>query len=1099
MGRKPFQEATVLHAVSQLRDHSGPRRFLVADEVGLGKTLVAQGILQHLASGSRPFTVFYVCSSLTIANQNRDRLLEILPPADRKIASVNVDRPTLLPWADPPASNSFTLFTLTPGTLPMKGSSRGRVDERAAIWCLLREGLPDAGGSLRVLEERLKLVQDQTWRSAVDIRSQGVMLQRMKELSKPFMAEVRALLHLTGAGDRAVADALIRRIDEETQLATIQNLRQRLGRLGLGMMKPDLVILDEFQRFFEILEPFRATTDIERQAAPAEADEEPDDDDEDAHSLLRLLLGARGDEGAPAILLLSATPYRPPAGGIDGAGVRHYDQFFRLLEFLFGAQAKTEVPALRSLFRRYGTLLREAAPGSDEVVRLRDDIQARLFRVIARTERAGLLGAEGNVAAPERRSVELRPDDVRVYRHLWESAGDDDQSAVTPYWSSIPYPLQMMDQRYLFRKRATPAPIDGVSASPLVLHALQVRRYEELAPPHPRMRALLSEVAGPMLGLPWLPPSLPWWPLGVPFKDAVDAAPVGGLSKILLFSRFRAVPRAVASLISFDSERRLYAGARGRGRSYDYHARRRGGREESAPEPGLEALPAPSFNWQSRQRETGEREFDHPLLSLFVPAPRLGEIGDPQHIVGFARGDLRRADALESVAMELRAALAERSGGNVRVGEGGRTGNAWRALIRLERANDATWPLFRDALERWANQTKNQGAKTVVRAWLREGQSIGPLLSAPLTIAPGDLEDLSELALVGPGVVLHRAARRVFGGACDADLRMRRSVDIALGALRTYLDEPEFHLSLAVRDRSTPNHPDDVRRAIWHGNLEGALDEYFAVHAGLGTQAIDPGRERKALDALEQALAIRVSSIRVQSLESPEGFGLRCHAAMPFGLTPEKDERRNENGAETRPDSLRHAFNSPFRPFVLATTSIGQEGLDFHVYCDRLVHWDLPASPVDLEQRDGRINRYGGLAIRKVLARRHADCAAAIPVEGSPWLALTRALKETCEGMAPWWGTEEAVIHRTVFLPPLAKQEGELDRLLASLSHYRLALGQSDPEQLLRALHRRIEGAGTEAERAVLLAWLRDVRINLAPIRRNAAEGVAAVLRSAAD
>jgi hypothetical protein len=304
-----------------------------------------------------------------------------------------------------------------------------------------------------------------------------------------------------------------------------------------------------------------------------------------------------------------------------------------------------------------------------------------------------------------------------------------------------------------------------------------------------------------------------------------------------------------------------------------------------------------------------------------------------------------------------------------------------------------------------------------------------------------------------------------------------------------------------------------ARRATWlrrSGDPSSFVPTTFASTADsagdndrsavtLGTRAIDPGRERKALDALEQALAIRVSSIRVQSLESSEGFGLRCHAGMPFGLTPDKDERRDEDGAETRPDALRHAFNSPFRPFVLATTSIGQEGLDFHVYCDQLVHWDLPASPVDLEQRDGRINRYGGLAIRKALARGHADRAAPISVEGSPWLALTRALEETCEGMAPWWGTAGAVIRQTVFLPPLAKQEGELDRLLASLSHYRLALGQSDPEQLLRALHRRIEGADTKEARAALLAWLREARIDLAPVLKNAAADVAAVLRSAAD
>jgi hypothetical protein len=1003
MGRKPFQEATVHHAVARLRDYAGSRRFLVADEVGLGKTLVAQGILQHLASGPRPLNVFYVCSSLTIANQNRDSLLEVLQPADRKAAAVSVDRPTLLPWVDPPASNSFTLFTLTPGTLPMKGSARGRVDERASVWCLLREGLPEAGPSLRALEERLKLVQSSTWQGAVEPRSQGVMMRRMKELAEPFVAELRAQFHLAGASDRTMADALIQRLGEKTQLATIQSMRQHLGRLGLGMMKPDLVILDEFQRFFEILEPFRGVGASERPAAPAETDEKPDDDDQDAHSLLQLLLGARGDEAGPAILLLSATPYRPPAGGVDGAGVHHYEQFFRLLEFLYGAEAKTEVPALRAAFGRYGLLLREASPGSDEVLRLRDDIQARLFRVVARTERTGLLGSAAHVAAPERRQVGLGPDDVRIYRHLWDSASDDDQSAVTPYWSSIPYPLQMLDQRYLLQKRAKPAPLPNLTTSPLVLRSSQIRRYEDVVPPHPRMRALLSEVAGPMLGLPWLPPSVRWWPLGPPFKDAFDTAPEGGLSKILLFSRFRAVPRAVASLISFEAERRVYAAARAKGRRYDY-ARRRGGHDEGfAPEPGLEALPAPSFNWQTRQRESGEREFDHSLLSLFVPAPRLGQIGDPQRIPGFTHRELRRSDALEHVAAELRAVLAVRSGGDVRIGDGGRPGQAWRALIRLERASETTWPLFRDALEAWARQSKNQGAKAVVGAWLKEAQTIGSLAPMPLSIAPGDLEDLAELALVGPGVVLHRAAGRVFGGACDAQLRMRRSVHIALGAMRSYLDEPEFHLTLAVRERGTPNHPDDVRRAVWHGNLESTLDEYFASHAGLGTHDIDPGRERKALDALEQALSIRVSSIRVQNLETPGAFRLRCHAAMPFGLTPDKDEHRDDDGAEARPDALRQAFNSPFRPFVLATTSIGQEGLDFHVYCDRLIHWDLPSSPVDLEQRDGRINRYGGLAIRKVVARRHLESASPLPLEGSPWLTLTGSLEETCEGMAPWW------------------------------------------------------------------------------------------------
>lgn len=82
-------------------------------------------------------------------------------------------------------------------------------------------------------------------------------------------------------------------------------------------------------------------------------------------------------------------------------------------------------------------------------------------------------------------------------------------------------------------------------------------------------------------------------------------------------------------------------------------------------------------------------------------------------------------------------------------------------------------------------------------------------------------------------------------------------------------------------------------------------------------------------------------------------------------------------------------------PKVLATTSIGQKGLDFHHYCHAIVHWDLPSNPVDLEQREGRIHRYKGHAIRKNLAimfgqraifdsaRDHASAG-----QADPWEAL---------------------------------------------------------------------------------------------------------------
>ena len=51
---------------------------------------------------------------------------------------------------------------------------------------------------------------------------------------------------------------------------------------------------------------------------------------------------------------------------------------------------------------------------------------------------------------------------------------------------------------------------------------------------------------------------------------------------------------------------------------------------------------------------------------------------------------------------------------------------------------------------------------------------------------------------------------------------------------------------------------------------------------------------------------------------------------------------------------------------------IGQEGLDFHPWCHRLVHWNLPGNPVDLEQREGRIHRYMGHSVRRYVAAAHA-------------------------------------------------------------------------------------------------------------------------------
>ncbi|MEG1716950.1 MAG: helicase-related protein, partial [Lachnospiraceae bacterium] len=142
---------------------------------------------------------------------------------------------------------------------------------------------------------------------------------------------------------------------------------------------------------------------------------------------------------------------------------------------------------------------------------------------------------------------------------------------------------------------------------------------------------------------------------------------------------------------------------------------------------------------------------------------------------------------------------------------------------------------------------------------------------------------------------------------------------------------------------------------------------------------------------------------------------------------------------------------------VLTSTSIGQEGLDFHNYCRRIVHWNLPSNPIDLEQREGRINRFECLAIRQNVAKRYGD----IQYRENVWDELFQeaALREKSENssdLIPYWGlkeTEDMIrIERIVPMYPYSRDQAAYDRLIKILSLYRLTLGQARQEELLEYL-----------------------------------------------
>jgi hypothetical protein len=203
---------------------------------------------------------------------------------------------------------------------------------------------------------------------------------------------------------------------------------------------------------------------------------------------------------------------------------------------------------------------------------------------------------------------------------------------------------------------------------------------------------------------------------------------------------------------------------------------------------------------------------------------------------------------------------------------------------------------------------------------------------------------------------------------------------------------------------------------------------------------------------------------------------MRTRFAVAFG------NQTLDEGGEARVESMSVAFNSPFWPFVLTSTSVGQEGLDFHLWCHAVVHWNLPSNPVDLEQREGRVHRYKGHAVRRNIA---ATLGPALLEDGltvgvDPWdelFARAAARRDEADGeMVPYWVFHEgpAQIERHVPVLPFSRDAAALPRLRKSLAAYRLAFGQPRQEEL-------IEFLGADRSDDELLRLASRLRIDLSP------------------
>ena len=508
------------------------------------------------------------------------------------------------------------------------------------------------------------------------------------------------------------------------------------------------------------------------------------------------------------------------------------------------------------------------------------------------------------------------------------------------------------------------------------------------------------------------------------------------MTKALVFSSWSAVPDAVASICSYEAERKMIAGTSvSHSELYD------------KIKPLLRFAVASNDN-----RLTGM-----PIVAWLLPSPTLATKIDPlENALKYGSGPLNAQELKDEVSAVCRSLVESLPD----AGPGTRADERWywAAPILLDTHNGLLDWCKSESGWRSATPDHESGTRFKDHIDLLVSMAEGKI---PLGPQPHDLVDvLCDLALAGPGVCALRALRRI-GTELDAsDPNLLSAAARIASGFRSLFNMPETIAMLRGSGEDTY-----WRLTLQYGidgNLQAVLDEYVHVlRESLGLQEHSPEEQVAGIaECIQLVLSLRTAQIRIDEIKmsgdgfAVEDFNTRCRFALRFG-----DIRDDNNQALVRADSVRDAFNSPFRPFVLASTSIGQEGLDFHTWCHAVVHWNLPSNPVDLEQREGRVHRYKGHAVRKNIAERYGLTTLSDSHEGGdPWQTLfliaSRGKSNWHSDLIPYWIFEDgaARVERRIPLLPYSKEVGKLKRLKQGLALYRMVFGQPRQEDLLFSL-----------------------------------------------
>ncbi len=1042
-GLKDFQQATV-ERVAYLFEH-GQNRVLVADEVGLGKTLVARGVIAKMADirllreDDDFFKVVYVCSNQNIARQNI-RKLNIFSAEEEDVSDTRLSmqhlRVTEQKLQQKEKEQYVQLIPLTPETSFRMTSGGGSVNERALMFAILRR-MPELSGYEKELEEFLICYAASSWEWNRDRYEERVadcekrtngdagpypqnIIRKIYEYDQNHQILSRLIEYLQKRRDGSIS--------KKPDLHLADDLRFMFSHIGVDMLEPDFVIMDEFQRFRFLINEEEKETET---------------------GLLAEQFLHREDA---RVLLLSATPYKlySTMEEIEENQVDEpFSEFQEVMDFLLPGGEEAE--DFRQVWTNYSVALRELKAGDTAILSLKQDAEDSMYSAMCRTERISVMES-GDYTDDSSVSEHLKitEDDVRSYTEMEGLLQDihADFSLPVDYVKSCPYLMSFMRnyqvkskiEKY-FEKPEHIQDLKKANRHMLWLDDNKIRNYKKLPATNARLEELKRQIFQNRSELYlWVPPSRPYYEMQGVYKNSE------GFSKILVFSSWEMVPRMIGGLVSYESER-LTIGSLGNQtknedrKNTEYFARRR-------------------FPYQRLTfRETDGRQTTMSLLCLLYPSKTLAEFYHPVDCMNAGMN----LDSIENMLrQQIEVKLLELQE-KYSTTDDGRVDEQWYYMAPVLMDGDFALEWIRDNLRdsKLDDDLQEERGRKGFRHHLEHLQEL--LEHVALGRMPADLtQTLINMTLGSPAVCIYRS------NGNDA----KRATELAKVFLNRF-NQPETTAIVELaytRRKDDYHHWQDVLRYCKDGNFQAMFDEYLHLlkeEVGFGdSEEIS----QSVHEAMKDALRFRAASYDFDTypdfynrmknggkIKRKSAKRLRSHFAVGF-TESDGDKEKDIN----RKESVRNSFNSPLRPFVLATTSIGQEGLDFHNYCRKVMHWNLPGNPVELEQREGRVNRYKCLAIRQNVAKEYGN----IEFQTDDiWEEMFDAAAKAEEGnghseLVPYWcfGKNQSVkIERIVPMYPVSKDEATYERLIKILSLYRLTMGQARQEELLDYMFKEFE------------------------------------------